>query len=253
VTISNRAYDDPAAYELSVTEALGPTDSVNPNDEISGTSADGQVNGGADTYRFAGEIDAFAYDGPVDLYVDGEQVDPNAIGYDRSLSIVGSGPRVGYEFTVGGDLEKSTARNGSINSGDEISGSTATGYVTGGTDSYRFDGEVTDFTVEDSSAVTVYVDGEQVDLGGGNETRILTLESADGSRVEYEFTVGGDTLEKSTAYDASINSEDTISDDGAAGVVYGGRDSYEFSGDVTTLSADGDLLTYLDGQRVTLG
>jgi hypothetical protein len=253
VTISNRAYDDPAAYELSVTEALGPTDSVNSNDEISGTSADGQVNGGADTYRFAGEIDAFAYDGPVDLYVDGEQVDPDAIGYDRSLSIVGSGPRVGYEFTVGGDLEKSTARNGSINSGDEISGSTATGYVTGGTDSYRFDGEVTDFTVEDSSAVTVYVDGEQVDLGGGNETRILTLESADGSRVEYEFTVGGDTLEKSTAYDASINSEDTISDDGAAGVVYGGRDSYEFSGDVTTLSADGDLLTYLDGQRVTLG
>jgi len=32
-----------------------------------------------------------------------------------------------------------------------------------------------------------------------------------------------------------------------------GFPGHEFSGDVTTLSADGDLLTYLDGQRVTLG
>jgi hypothetical protein len=74
ITISNRAYDTPATYQFSVSGDLGATDSVNDNDEISGTSAQGQVNGGSDTYRYSGDITSFENDGPVDISVDGTVV-----------------------------------------------------------------------------------------------------------------------------------------------------------------------------------
>jgi hypothetical protein len=74
ITISNRAYDTPATYRFEVSGDLGATDSVNSNDEISGTSAQGQVNGGSDTYRYSGDVTSFENDGPVDVSVDGTVV-----------------------------------------------------------------------------------------------------------------------------------------------------------------------------------
>ena len=108
-------------------------------------------------------------------------------------------------------------------------------------------------TVTDDDGATA-TSQQDITVGdsGSDGTRILTLESSDGSRVEYEFTVSGDTLEKSTEYDGSINSNDTISGSSANGTVVGGRDSYEFSGDVSSISADGDLVTYIDGEQVDL-
>jgi hypothetical protein len=249
IRISNRAYDEPATYEFSVTEALGPTDSVNSNDEISGTSADGQVNGGADSYRFAGEIDAFTYDGPIDLYVNGQQVDPDSVGSEpsRSVSIVGSGPRVDYEFAVGGALEKTKARNGSINSGDEIDGSTASGFVLAGTDSYAFEGEITDFAVEDPGAVTIYVDGEEVDPDQLGQASELTISNrAYSEPATYQFTVSGEL--RATE---SVNPNDEISGSSADGQVNGGSDTYRYTGSVTAFENDGPVDVIRDGETVS--
>jgi hypothetical protein len=249
IRISNRAYDEPATYEFSVTEALGPTDSVNSNDEISGTSADGQVNGGADSYRFAGEIDAFTYDGPIDLYVNGQQVDPDSVGSEpsRSVSIVGSGPRVDYEFAVGGALEKTKARNGSINSGDEIDGSTASGFVLAGTDSYAFEGEITDFAVEDPGAVTIYVDGEEVDPDQLGQASELTISNrAYSEPATYQFTVSGEI--RATE---SVNPNDEISGSSADGQVNGGSDTYRYTGSVTAFENDGPVDVIRDGETVS--
>lgn len=57
-----------------------------------------------------------------------------------------------YQFTVSGSAAKSDAL-GSINAYDEVSGDTISGRVIGGTDAYRFSGEITDFTVSGSVAV----------------------------------------------------------------------------------------------------
>ena len=256
--VSNREYDEPATYEFSISEDLAATDSVNTTDgdEINGRSADGRVNGGADTYRFAGEIDSFAYDGPLDLYVDGEQADPDGFGSSepaRSLSIVSEGPRVEYEFAVSGALEKTTARNGSINDNDEIDGSSASGLVYGGTDSYAFDGELTDLVVDDPAGVTVFLDGEEIEPDSPGLDRTVSIVGT-GPRVEYDFTVSGE-LEKSTARGGSINSGDEVSGSSASGYVLGGTDSYGFDGEISDFAIDdADAATvYVDGEEVDLG
>jgi len=336
--ISNRAYDQPATYEFSISEDLAATDSVNfsDGDETTETSASGRVNGGADAYRFAGELEHFTHDGPLDLVVDGQQVDPEqfarldnhlrvqatgeratyelgvagdleagpefdddgtdgidgSVGqgtiagtsdddfyfdgqlerfeYDtslelylngeqvdpdayanpaRTLSIVGDGPRATYEVTVNGDLEKSTARNGSINPDDEISGSTASGFVLAGTDSYAFDGEITDFTVDNPDAVTVYLDGEQVDPDRYSLPHEITISNRGFSEpATYRFTVGGDLQATK-----SLNRGDEISGTSASGGVNGGADTYRYSGSVTAFDNDGPVEVTLDGRVVKSG
>ncbi|PSP42467.1 hypothetical protein BRC68_11365 [Halobacteriales archaeon QH_6_64_20] len=54
---------------------------TNPDDTIgtSGSRADGYVFGNEDEYRFAGEIRNFGYDGSIRVFVNGEEVDPEAL------------------------------------------------------------------------------------------------------------------------------------------------------------------------------
>lgn len=61
-------------------------------------------------------------------------------------------------------LEKSTEYGGSINPNDSVSGSTATGTVVGGRDSYRFSGDLETFAADGNT--TIYLDGERVDVDG---------------------------------------------------------------------------------------
>ena len=244
-------------YEFAVSGALEKTTarngSINDNDEIDGSSASGLVYGGTDSYAFDGELTDLVVDDPagVTVFLDGEEIEPDSPGLDRTVSIVGTGSRVGYDFTVSGELEKSTARGGSINSGDEVSGSSASGYVLGGTDSYGFDGEISDFAIDDADAATVYVDGKEVDLGGigDSDSHELTISNrAYDEPATYEFTVSG-------ALDAtsSVNPNDEISGSSAQGQVNGGADTYRYSGDVTAFDSDGPLDVTIDGETVVSG
>ena len=249
-----QATGDLTTYEFAVSGALeaGPDFDTDGTDGIDGSSAQGQVNTtGSDDYYFGGEVTRFERDGDLEVYVNGEEVDPDGFGSDepaRSLSVVGTGPRVEYELSVSGELEKSTARDGSINSSDEIDGSTATGYVLGGTDSYRFAGEITDLAIDDPDAVSVYLDGEEIDLSRFDDEDTFELTISNRGYDEpatYQFTVTG-KIEAT----ASVNPNDEIDGSTATGQVNGGADTYRYTGAITAFDNDGPLDVAIDGNTV---
>jgi hypothetical protein len=150
-------------YEITVSGEIIRDDRANGNDTISGSTADGQVNGGIDTFDFSGEVTDVQISEDVPIYVNGSQLDLNQFadsGYPNDLKIDGSdiGHEVTYEITVSEDIVKDDRANGN----DTISGSTADGQVHGGIDTYDFSGEVTDVRV--SEDVPIYVNGSQLDL-----------------------------------------------------------------------------------------
>ena len=164
---------------------------------------------------------------------------------DNVLSIEGTGSRTEYIVAVSDTIEESTANGGSFNSGDEISGSTATGAVGGGTDSYVFSGSIESLGLDGDAPV--YLNGERLDPGTYPDN-VLSIEGT-GSRTDYEITVSG-SIEESTANGGSFNSGDEISGSTATGAVGGGTDSYVFSGSIESRAVDGDAPVYLNGERL---
>ena len=179
----------------------------------------------------------------------------------RTLTIEGSSGGSRYRFSVGGDLNKSTAMNASINSNDDLSGNTADGSVAkSGRDSYAFSGEVTGFST--GGDPLLYLNGEPL-------TDTLTIEDIpEDRRTNYELRVDGEVL-KSTAMSASINGNDEITprddpysvsqrigEEALAGETYAlggvnnGKDSYVVSGEITGFHADGNVTVYLNGEEV---
>ena len=236
-----------ATYEFSVSGELEKSTendaNVNGNDEITGSSASGVVGISADSYAFAGDLLDFSLDGDADVFLDGDRLDTTV---DRTLTVVGTGSRATYEFSVSGLLEKSTANNANLNGNDEITGSSASGVVGIAADSYAFSGDLLDFDLDGDA--DVFLDGERLDLATPIENT-LTFAS-NGGRFSYEFSVSG-VLEKSDARGASIDAEDSISDGTATGRGGdGGRDSYAFSGELIDLDVAGDVTVYRNGEEI---
>ncbi|AGN00964.1 hypothetical protein L593_05075 [Salinarchaeum sp. Harcht-Bsk1] len=159
-------------YSLTVTEVVEEGSNANSEDSASGTSASGVVAGGTDDYAFAGELVSFDATGDVTLTVDGETVDP--ANYSDSTeqtstdeppelteTLVVSGGTfanvVDYSFTVTEAVETGEQAN----SEDSASGTTASGALAGGSDSYEFAGDLVSF--EADGDVTLTVNGETVD------------------------------------------------------------------------------------------
>jgi hypothetical protein len=126
-----------ANYTFSVSGSLEKGSKANSNDSVSGSTADGQVNGGTDTYIFTGRITDWNHSGAVHTYIDGKEVITPSLG-NNTVTIEGSGTSTGYTFKVIGGLGKSAAGDSTINSGDTISGRTADGAVSSGDDSYDY-------------------------------------------------------------------------------------------------------------------
>jgi hypothetical protein len=77
--------------------------------------------------------------------------------YDHTIVFDSRSGTGDYEFTVSGEVVKSVARGARKNAGDTISNSTVTGRVSGGRDSYVFNGEIESINVD--SGITVLLDG----------------------------------------------------------------------------------------------
>lgn len=160
----------------------------------------------------------------------------------NTLSISGgsASTSTNYSFTVSEEIEKSTDRNASIDDEDTIDNGTVEGLVAGGTDSYRFSGDVSEFSIDGEA--TVYLNGSVIDpstLSGSDTTADETLSNSvviDGSASKgssyYTFTVENGDVTKDSEL-GSINPFDSISDGTVTGRVIGGVDGYRFSGDVT--------------------
>ncbi|WP_458205202.1 hypothetical protein [Haladaptatus sp. NG-SE-30] len=161
-----------------------------------------------------------------------------AKGFPNVLSISSSNvsKQANYEFHVSGKISKSTDRGVSNDDEDALDEGTATGTVAGGTDSYRFAGTLTKFSLDGNA--TVFLNGERVTPGklGLQKTIVIDGTDADGTST-YSFDVSGSVAKDGDL--GSVNSFDTISGTRVEGRVVDGKDAYRFSGDLERLEIDG--------------
>ncbi|WP_256686338.1 S8 family serine peptidase [Halococcus qingdaonensis] len=235
-------YSITVSGDLAKSTANGGT--IGSSSEISGSTATGYVWGGTDSYAFSGEIINLDIGTGADVFINGERTDPNQYA-GNILSIEGQDSRADYTFSISGKITKSTANGGTIGSSSDVSGSTATGYVWGGTDSYAFSGDIESFNLDGKANVTLNNEPAHV---GRRPDHIFSIEGQ-GSRADYTLSVTED-LSKSTANNGTIGSSSEVSGSTATGYVWGGTDSYAFSGKIASLSLDGDASIYLDGQKI---
>jgi hypothetical protein len=217
-------------------------------DNVSGGNAEGTVAGGVDSYRFSGEFTDFELSGPATVYLNGEAVDPQSLvdadGLPaKTLTVVGTTEAVAtYRFTTDGSVVANPTK-GTVDDADNIADRAVEGTVaSGGVDSYRFSGSVTEFDLQGDAAV--YVDGTQVSpdlLGTDADARLRNLVVVDGTgadgRCAYEFSIDG-AVEKSPEL-GSIDAGDSVDAGTVSGSVEGERDAYRFTGDLTGFDMDG--------------
>ncbi len=226
-------------YRAEVTGAATPGDRANPGDTADGTTITGTVSGWTDTFRFAGDLTSFTVtDGPasdVRVFVDGEERP------FRRLSIA-SETSLEYRLGVSGRIEPGPAAD----AGDTTDGGVARGALGGWRDSYRFSGSLADIDVSGGSLADLEV---AVD-GASAFDRRLTFESVgDREWVSYLAEVTGE-VRPAERVDEGDDSDDAGTVEG--GVGDGGRDVYEFFGEVNLVSVlrgdRSDLAVLVDGE-----
>lgn len=74
---------------------------------------------------------------------------------DHVITFRGTGEPAQYDFTVEGNLEKTTAYGANINANDTISGNRARGEVGIGADSYTYTGGIPRFDLDGSADVLI--------------------------------------------------------------------------------------------------
>lgn len=154
--------------------------------------------------------------------------------------------KIEYMVSVSGTIEKNSDL-GSVQSNDTIFGSTASGRIIGGRDAYRFTGEIIDVEFDGSPAL--YRNGEEVSSDGIDTESLPNMIIVDGTGADewstYQISVSGE-LRKSPKL-GSLQPNDTVSGSTASGQVYGGKDAYRFSGDLTEVSVSGPAeINYID-------
>ena len=271
------AVGESASYDFAVSGDLKPgSDFDEGTDSISGSSGSGTIGGrGVDDFTFSGEVTDFSSEGPLRVFVNGEEVDPASLGSgsddggsdgedggssgdSNRTELIVSDPDGGqpndYRFTVSGDVEALDDPRG-----DSADGESASGTVYGGSDGYLYSGEITAFSYDGEIEVTI--DGEAVDpalLGSGDEdseddptgdgdpSRELRVEAV-GESARFEFAVSGD-LEAGPRFDEWT---DSISGSSGSGTIGGrGVDDFVFSGEITDFSSEGPLRVFVDGTEV---
>ena len=115
------------------------------------------------SFRFSGEITAFVTGADeVDVWLDGENVDPDEFGDDGLLPsfvhVQARGEEVEYEFEVSEDLDPGRLSDPAFT--DDVDGDTATGKVIeGDVDTYYFSGAIEFLDADGPLEVTVSFDG----------------------------------------------------------------------------------------------
>ncbi|GAA0534784.1 hypothetical protein ABNG02_08575 [Halorubrum ejinorense] len=261
---------DKLTYTFTVDGGVEPGPRANPDDVIDGTTVSGQVEGGSDSFWVSGEFTDFQLDGDAEVRLDGETVAPSDLvvsdsteetndstdGTDsttddstaetteeRELVIDGSGiyDRVEYAFTVDGSVAPGQYANDS----DVIDGSTVTGHVEGGFDSFLVSGEFTDFQID--ADVPVRLNGQTVDPAD--------LVVDDGRTVEVDGTDSTDPLAYTFSVDGSVTPGDgaaaaDVTDGTVTGRVQGDASAFQVTGEFTNFQVEGDLVVRVDGEPV---
>jgi len=250
------ATGDPATFAFEVSGGSIRFDSSGQDADY-WISDDGTVAGGTVArqsqlpgLRFEGSITDLTYEGPLEIYLDDEQVDPdtyvdesepgpyNPDAYD-TIIVDGGGHdgSASYSITVEEEIRPGKPMNGE----DDITDRTATGTVGSGSDEYEFVGEITALSLDGDATVTV--DGTRLDR--------LTVERADGSSgsVPYLIELDG-TVE---GISPSATDEESVTATEIFGTADGEPDYFWLDASTTIVDVsafDGSVDTYRNGTLV---
>ncbi|WP_254764798.1 hypothetical protein [Natrinema marinum] len=153
-----------------------------------------------------------------------------------------------YEFSVDGAIERSNYEGASIDDEDAIDGSLVQGSVADWKDAFRFDGELTNLTVDGPG--TVSVNGEQVDPDDYGQQLPHVLEVASrGTPTSYEITVDGAV--ELVSDDAPTADATTVSGSTVQSSLTDGSQTFRFSGALTDVTfTDGEADVTVDGEPI---
>lgn len=222
-TLRVESLGDRAEYRAEVSGTAEPGDRANAGDTVSDGTIAGVVNGGTDTFRFAGGLESVTVtDG------DAASVRVAVDGQSRPFRRLRLAADTGLEYRV--EVSGAIEPGAEANPGDATDGSVATGALDGWYDTYRFSGAVEDVDVAGGTLadLDVFVDGND------RFDRRLVVESVgDQDWVRYLATVSGEVRPAEYVDDA-----DQTDDNGyvQGSVINGGRDVYEFFGDLEWVS-----------------
>ncbi|MBZ6495731.1 right-handed parallel beta-helix repeat-containing protein [Natrinema longum] len=245
------------SYEFVVSDAVEPSTDENATiDEaatVDGTRASGTVADYLDAFRFDGQIERLSVDGNATVRVNGVEIDPADIDdvLQNVVLIDGSDEdATRYEFTVTGDVERSTYDGASIDDEDAIEDGTVYGAVADWKDAFRYSGEIEELTVDGPG--TVSVNGERVDPSdfGTDLPHVLEVQGT-GTPVAFEITVDGEI--ELAGEESPEDEATTISGSTAQSTVTDDSLRFNFSGVLTDVSLTGGTPTItVDGEEIDL-
>jgi len=241
-------------------------------DEIEGIGPDvGPFSG--DATSSGGTTEEKSYDHTLVLHGDSENpLSADAVAGDFDMRITVSGAAdYGQDAEPGSDNITSNADGSTTISVNNL--------MPDELDSFKFDGEVTDYVVDDGYGYTVSVDGQtatfeeltsgEFDYNGsgtpdgstdtsGDSTddslpkSIVIDGQSDSDVTTYTFTVSGDVhrdVENSTSSEDGLTwsaIEDVAQEGKVVGLVGDGVDVFQYSGEVSDFTVDGDAAVYME-------
>jgi len=147
LTFDGSDADAGASYEVSVTERIQATDTIEDDDTVSESSVSGTLDGDADGYTFSGIVTGLSTDDGVRVDIDGE-----AVSQVRVERADGSSGTVSYLLETSGRV---LPVEETIESDDEYANGKMLGTVAGGADEFWLvGGELTDVSTFRGDVVT---------------------------------------------------------------------------------------------------
>ncbi|WP_338727594.1 hypothetical protein [Haladaptatus sp. DJG-WS-42] len=228
--LSINGVESPGEYAFSVSGDLQKSDAngatIDDNDSLSGSTASGQVEGGIDSYTFTGEITDFSLSGgDPTITVNGEAVNPDSFGDSVDTTESSSSTS---------DLSTEDAAETETDGG---STSTESGSSSGSSDSSS-----------GSSSSSSASSGETADdAATERETHTLAFAGTSDGPTTYYFNVSGEVAE---AAESSLGLDANVFGTTVEGAVGSATHAYKFTGEITTIAAEGPGIILLDGERV---
>lgn len=224
-----------------------------------GASVSGAVSRQAELpgLYYEGDITDLTYSGPLEMYIDDQQVDPDSyVTVDEHYlwARSGDGQTTSFAFETSHGNVRIDADGNTADywvSDDEFVGG-GTMAEQSGLPGFRYDGDIVDLTYDGS--LDLFVDNSPVDPAS-----LVDPDSPGPSGVEshantLSLTPTGDT---SASYSVSVTDElapvsepesaDSVSSSAASGTVDTASDEYTFDGDLSGLSVTGDAAVSVNG------
>lgn len=216
-------------------------------------------------FRYTGDITDLRFDGDLDLFIDNTAVNTSDLVDDsepgpyrpsddsstsdstqtttlpNTITIDGSNYSGSTSYSI--SVSDALAETDSVTSEDTISGTTATGSVGAGSDTYQFEGDVTDVTLD--GPADVYVNETRVDL-------VVVHRSSDSNGTVWYLIETDGEIQKADTSSGVADSADDANGGKAHGSVKDDADAYWlFNGDVVDVSTyGGSVVTTVNGQEL---